>query len=171
MFIIEPVEEAKIGSDQSIRPAKTWGLPRAVEFGQNVRGRGIERKLLSICHKPAEFDFHSQGGWHCTICQLASRKNYVYTVLSCSMFFGGNNESDLIGESMPLIFLLLTAILVSVMSKGPNMRVQNILVKCVITFPPSLRGKPVRWRHYCLFDFFTDWFVFPASTGRLLSSP
>ena len=27
MFIMEPVEEAKIGSDQSIRPAKTWGLP------------------------------------------------------------------------------------------------------------------------------------------------
>ena len=47
MFIIEPVEEAKIGSDQSIRPAKTWGLPRAVEFGQNVKGEGgVERKLL-----------------------------------------------------------------------------------------------------------------------------
>ena len=91
-----------------------------------------------------------------------SKKNYVYTALSCSMFFGGNNESDLIGENKPLVFLLLTAILVSVMSKGPNMRVQNILVKCVITFPPSLWGKPVRWRHYCLFDFFTDWFVFPA---------
>ena len=73
-----------------------------------------------------------------------SKKNYVYTALSCSMFFGGNNESDLIGENKPLVFLLLTAILVSVMSKGPNMRVQNILVKCVITYPPSLRGKPVR---------------------------
>ena len=95
-----------------------------------------------------------------------SKKNYVYTALSCSMFFGGNNESDLIGENKPLVFLLLTAILVSVMSKGPNMRVQNILVKCVITFPPSLRGKPVKWRHYCLFDFFTDWFVFPASTAH-----
>ena len=60
---------------------------------------------------------------------LASRKNYAYTVLSCSMFFGGNNESDLIGENMPLVFLLLAAILVSVMSEGPNMRVQNISVK------------------------------------------
>ena len=43
MFIMDPVEEAKIGSDQSIRPAKTWGLPRAVEFGQNVRGGGGAR--------------------------------------------------------------------------------------------------------------------------------
>ena len=40
MFTMESVEEAKIGSDQSIRPAKTWGLPRAVEFGQNVKGEG-----------------------------------------------------------------------------------------------------------------------------------
>ena len=64
MFIIEPVEEAKIGSDQSIRPAKTWGLPRAVEFGQNVRG-GAELKesyYQSATHQPSLISILREAG-------------------------------------------------------------------------------------------------------------